>query len=275
MKEITLEYRHRGRTRTLAATIPASLSEATPAQFLALLGLSEGAITEEMFFCQFFGISSDILARLDPWQLYVMASQLQHLWQRAPVDRMILPRLTVSPDTSAMKGFPPPEGIHPMTLTPPAPRLRGMTFQQFMTVDQLWQWYAYTDRADYLHAMVAALYIPDDADFFTYDHGLVTEAVAHSADTLQLQAIATNWTLVRDWLASAYPHLFPARASSATVPGASAAGQKKPRPGSWLAILDALVADDLTRLQTYPRLQAMDVIRILNRRIADAKRPRP
>ena len=254
MKEIRFEYTSNSRRRTLTAQLPERLGEASSNQFMALQGLSQGSMTEETFYKLFFGIGSEVLARLDPWQLYVMTEQLRSLWNTTAVDHFIFEEITVS-------------GLH---LQAPAPRLRGMSLQQFMSADQFWQWYAYTERAEYLHSMVAALYLPDDADFFNFDHGAIAERIARHGDEAQLQCIAVNWALIREWLASAYPHLFPTAQK-----GSSTLGGQKPRPGSWLTILDALVGDDLTRLDTYPHLPAMDVIRILNRRIADQKKPKP
>lgn len=256
MKEIRFEYTYFGRRKSFTATVPEKLGEASSNQFIALLSLSEGAVTEEQFFKLFFGIGSDILSRLDPWQLYVMTEQLRTLWEMTAADHFFIPELS----------------IDSVRLVAPEDRLRGMTLKQFMTVDQFWQWYAYSGNNTYLYAMVAALYLPENTDFFSYDHGALAESIAKSEDLMLLQGITVNWALIRNWLSDAYPHLFPSAEQDSSNEAPS--GRKKQRPGSWLAILDALVGDDLTRLETYPHLLALDVIRILDRRIKEQKKPR-
>lgn len=275
MKEITFEYRHGSKTKCHTVRIPSSLSEATPRQFLTLLAFSQGRVSEEEFMKLFFGVTEDILAKLDPWQLYVITEQLRDLWKLEQCDHFILNSIDVKP----LKEEGRKSRIGSWHLEAPVPQLKGMSFQQFMTVDQFYQWYAYSGKPDYLFAMVAALYLPVSAldgplDFFSYDHGLMTETLAQNGDRWILDGIAFNWVLIRAWLSSAYPHLFPAAAGESSDGSGAArnrAGQK-PRPASWLAIFDTLVGDDLTRLETYKTLPCMDVIRILNKRIKEQQK---
>lgn len=264
MKEITFEYRHNWRKKTQTVNIPSSLSEASTRQFLVLLAFSQGRITEEQFFQMFFEVTEKVLAQLDPYQLYVIAEELRGLWEITQCDHLIIGELTVKPlkeEDRRSRGA--------WHLQAPAAQLKGMSFQQFMTVDQYYQWYAYTGKPDYLAAMVAALYLPEGADFFTHDHALMAETLMANGDRWQMEGIAFNWVLIRVWLSSAYPHLFPA-ADPTAEQSPTRAG--KPRPGSWLNIFDTLVGDDLTRIETYRTLPCMDVIRILNRRIKEQKK---
>ena len=159
-----------------------------------------------------------------------------------------------------------------LRLVAPAAQLKGMTFQQFMTVDQFYQWYVYTGKAQYLLSMVAALYLEEGKPFAGLDIQRVTSLLDAYPDRWLLEGLAFNWGMIRTWLSGAYPHLFPSSPVGETEGHTANSGSvKKPRPGSWLNIFDALVGDDLTRIETYKELSCMDVIRILDKRIKQQK----
>ncbi|MBO4906227.1 MAG: hypothetical protein J5486_04210 [Bacteroidaceae bacterium] len=256
MKHLDIKYKSWGMARTVSADIPETLSEATTQQFLALLLLSQESITEERFFRMFFGIEERVLALLDPFQLYTLAEQLRGLWNITKTDRFFIGSFHVDD----------------LTFLAPSRQLRDMPFQQFMTADQFFQWAGYTGNDHYYCAMTAALYLPEGTDFFLYDHAAMTELLTSWGDQALMRGIALNWSLIRVWLAEAYPHLFPQPEQSVATDSGSV--PKKTRPGSWLTIFDTLVGDDLSRISTYPHLPAMDVIRILNRRIKEQKKNR-
>ncbi len=249
MKKIEFEYSTGWRRCKHVVNLPSTLSEATTAQFLTLLRFSQGEISEEKFFCDLFGINEKVLAKLDPYQLYVIGQEIRSLWDVDSTDSFFIDSIKVGKTV----------------LAAPSKQLKGMPFQQFMTVDQFYQWYAYTQKTEYLNAMIAALYLPAYADFFTYEHAKFTDLLAYKGDYTLMEGIALNWALIREWLSRSYPFLFPPAAAEGD--GKDQTQKKKARPGSWLNIFDALVGDDLTRIETYRTLPTMDVIRILNKRI--------
>lgn len=254
MREVTFEYRHWGMKKVLRKKMPQTLAETDENQLTALLAFSQGSISEVMFFKTFLGINDDILARLDPWQLYVLAEEIGSLWKLQATDSFFLDAINLK----ATKEQP------AMALQAPATKLKGMSFQQFMTVDQFWQWYIYTEREEYLYAMVAALYLPPGKTFFTTDNVSMAHELQERTERWLMDGIALNWTLIREWLSDIYPFLFP------KAPNEGEKKQKE-RPGSWLMIFDALVGDDFTRIDSYKQLEAMDVIRLVNRRIKAQK----
>lgn len=261
MKTIRFEYREHGSVKYHTANIPESLSEATGQQFTALLALSQGRIAEQQFFINFFGIPEKLLPLLDLWQLYVLTDQLRDIWKVDRIDHFPIPEILIPWDKKKRT-----ESLHLMA---PAAQLKGMTFQQFMTVDQFYQWYVYTGKAQYVLSMVAALYLEKDKPFAELDIQCVTDRLENYPDRWVLEGLAFNWGMIRSWLSGAYPHLFPAaevQENNDTKPRPI-----KQRPGSWLNIFDTLVGDDLTRIETYKDLPCMDVIRILDKRIKQQK----
>ena len=258
MKTVRFEYQERGSVKYITSQIPERLSEATGQQFTALLALSQGRIAEEPFFLAFFGIPEKVLHRLDLWHLYVLTEQLRDIWKSDKTDHFPVGEIIIPGDKEG-KG-------KSLRLMAPGAQLKGMSFQQFMTVDQFYQWYIYTGKQQYLMTMVAALYIEDGKEFQQTDIGLVAQRLEASPHRWLCEGLAFNWSMIRAWLGDAYPHLFPPDPAGKEEEK-KAARPVKQRPGSWLNIFDTLVGDDLTRIETYRTLPCMDVIRILNRRI--------
>lgn len=262
MKTIRFEFRDHGSVKYHTAHIPESLSEATGQQFTALLALSQGRIAEEQFFINFFGIPEVLLPRLDLWQLYVLTDQLRDIWRVDKIDHFPIPEILIPRNKE--------QRMKAMCLMAPAAQLKGMTFQQFMTVDQFYQWYAYTGKVQYALSMVAALYLEKGKTFAELDLSRVTQRLEQEyPDRWMIEGLAFNWGMIRTWLSDAYPNLFPTAAPESGE-ARTRTGQKQ-RPGSWLNIFDTLVGDDLTRIETYKNLPCMDVIRILNKRIKQQK----
>lgn len=261
MKTIRFEFREHGSVKYHTANIPERLSEATGQQFTALLALSMGRIAEEQFFLNFFGIPEKLLPRLDLWHLYVLTDQLRGIWKVDKIDHFPIADIIFLADKK--------KRTKALRLQAPAAQLKGMTFQQFMTVDQFYQWYVYTGKAQYALSMVAALYLEEDKTFAELDIQRVTARLEEYPDRWLLEGIAFNWGMIRTWLSGAYPHLFPA--AETQEKHADTARTIKQRPGSWLNIFDTLVGDDLTRIESYKELPCMDVIRILDKRIKQQK----
>ena len=264
--------------RSHTATIPEYYEEMSPSQFIAVVALSKQLITEEAFFCRFLGIKPSILARLDPWYLYTITSQLDFLKEiKHGISRILIPSITVPP-ASVWRLFS-VSGGSASALVAPTDKLQSMTFQHFMTVDTFFSWYLYTGRDIYLRQFVAALYMQPHEDFQSHDIEHTSKLIfqGRPREKELCEAISCNWALIREWLSASYPFLFPSFSVSSGSAAASSSQAsappppKKQRPGSWLEIFDALVGDDFTRILSYQTLPAIDVIRIINRKIKEQK----
>lgn len=249
MRTVTFQL---SKHKKLACLVPEQWSELSDRQFLAMAGLANGWLREDEFFMQFFGISSDVLARIDAFQLYMLNELMQFLHQLEPIPTFPVKQIKAR--------F--PEGV--ISLYAPGEKLKGMTFQQFMSVDTYYTWYQHTKNTDFILSMVATLYQREGLDFRQLDLSEQMDAIRKvdvNTDDV-LQALAMQWTLIRLWLSKTYTALFPGTADSGT-------NNAKKKPTSWLSIFDHLVEDDLTRLESYAVLPATDVLRVINRRIKD------
>ena len=263
-----LRFFHRSHT----ATIPEYYEEMSPSQFIAVVALSKQLITEETFFCRFLGIKPSILARLDPWYLYTITSQLDFLKEiKHGISRILIPSITVPP-ASGWRLFS-VSGGSASVFVAPTDKLQSMTFQHFMTVDTFFSWYLYTNRDIYLRQFVAALYMQPHEDFQSHDIEHTSKLIFQGKPREKelCEAISCNWALIREWLSASYPFLFPSSSAPSSLQASAEPTPQKQRPGSWLELFDSLVGDDFTRILSYQTLPAIDVIRIINRKIKEQK----
>lgn len=249
MRQVEFQYKKWGIKRVIKRTIPTTYEEMTPSQFLATVRLTKEWITEREFFLQFFGLTDDLLAKLDTFLLYRLTETLGFLKQIK----------------GACTGFYCQE-LNGKLLAPQE-KLRGMTFQQFMTVDTFFSWFLVTEKEQYLDRFVASLYLKSDEAFTDLDLDERLPAVKQIHMDLKY-SIVVNWVLIKSWLSSAYPFLFPEGEATPNSQG----DKVKSKPVDWLAIFDAWVGDNVPSIEAYRMLPCMDAIRLLNRKIKEAKK---
>lgn len=254
MKTIELKYKRLMGWKVIKATVPSSYAEMTPAQFLATIRLSKGWIDEMSFFVQFFGIPEKLVTRIDAFSLYKMTETLDCL----------------KTDNSAYFGF--YQQSLPGMLLAPENKLRGMCFQQFMTVDTFFSWYVTTEREEYLDRFVGTLYLKEDETYIPGEGTLlVLDARIPQIAELPFDlkySILINWVLIKSWLSNSYVHLFP----EGDVSDNSKGDKVKGKSVDWLALFDSFVGDNIADIDAYKALPCMDAFRLLNRRIKEAKK---
>ena len=249
MRQVEFRYKKWGVKRVIKRTIPTNYAEMTPAQFLATVRLTRGWIDEREFFLQFFDLTDKLLAKLDTFLLYRLTETLGFLKQIK----------------GACTGFY-CEELNGKLLAPKE-KLRGMSFQQFMTVDTFFSWFLVTEKEQYLDRFIASLYLKSDEAFTDLDLDERLPAVNQIHMDLKY-SIVVNWVLIKSWLSSAYPFLFPEGEASANSRG----DKVKSKPVDWLAIFDAWVGDNVPSIDAYRTLPCMDAIRLLNRKIKESKK---
>ena len=249
MRQVEFRYKKWGVKRVIKRTIPTNYAEMTPAQFLATVRLTKGGIDEREFFLQFFDLTDKLLAKLDTFLLYRLTETLGFLKQIK----------------GACTGFY-CEELNGKLLAPQE-KLRGMSFQQFMTVDTFFSWFLVTEKEQYLDRFIASLYLKSDEAFTDLDLDERLPAVNQIHMDLKY-SIVVNWVLIKSWLSSAYPFLFPEGEASDNSQG----DKVKSKPVDWLAIFDAWVGDNVPSIDAYRTLPCMDAIRLLNRKIKESKK---
>lgn len=250
MHTLTLEYRRFGFRRKLTRKIPETWNEMTAQQFVAIVSAGTGAISESQFFRNFYGIP--VLTNL--WYLYRLTGLAPSGLKKAKASRFLIPSI----------GY----------LFAPCDNLIGVSLQQFMTADTFFAQAAvqYKDgkfkSCDALCRFIGSLYIGHNETWYIESgdrkHRLVdinknADIVAKAPDNIKM-AVFVNWGMIRNWLSSAYPLLFP---SMEDLPKQ----QQKKQKSQWLTVFDNFVGNDVSRMQEYQKMECTDAFRIMNRRI--------
>ena len=233
-----------------------------------------GQISREQYFAELFGIPVKLVRRLDQWHVYILNKQVRWLEQgKAETSRFFIRDIC--------------------GLLAPRDALNGVTLQQYMTADTFFSDFVDTvsDKEPMgniakLSRFVAALYMRSHETYFaekTAQRRTIIDIPAKQetvvdlegnasilstkADKTTLWAVYLNWVMIRNWLARAYPLLFPEgdNDSEGTV-------QRRVK-NAWLNIFDSFVGDDVAHLDNYRQMACTDAFRLMNRRIKEASNP--
>lgn len=247
MIRVEMKYRRYLLRRSIAMSVPTKWSELSEHQFKAVAGQMFGKWSSERFFCQFFLISSDVLHRLDGFQIFKLSELIGFISDMTlPCNLWILPRLG--------------------EYRAPEPNLTGVTLQAWMTVDTYFSKYILTGKEDFLDRGIAALYLRKGVSY----SGKKVVDIAREAQRISgydpetKKAIVLNYVLIKNWLSQSYPDLFP-------IVKPTSASAKKAKGTDWLEIFDRLVGDNITKIDDYKKMMVNDAFRIMNRRIKEAR----
>lgn len=274
MLTIDFEYRSwwcpwKRRCRSFA---PSNWWEMDERQFMAVVRSILGKISEEEYYADLFGIPQRLVGHLDQWHIYVLRKQVRFLDNgKAETSRFFIRQVC--------------------GLLAPEDALGGVTLQQFMTADTFFSQFVGTVTEEKpmgsitaLARFVASLYMRRNEAYFVdrmplrrtiidlpvrqervVDLEGNAAAIAEEGDPDVLWAVYLNWVMIRNWLARAYPLLFPEADSDEK----GDATQKRVK-NAWLNIFDSFVGDDVAHLDNYRRMACTDAFRLMNRRIKEA-----
>ena len=263
MKQITIKYqpfRLLKFSRTIKGNFPQKVEELSPGQLIAVAGLVKGTISEISFLAAITGISKRIVKKLDDYQRFNLMELFTIFNTTEPFHDFILKEIKTSS----------------LILHAPRPKLRGFTFGQFIFADTHFGNYMETKKPEELHRFVASLYLPSGKIF---DENIIEETYTQIAkiNPETLEAITINYTLLREWLAQAYPMIFvkeePSSSSNVPPGGTSEAEGVKKKPASssngWIKIFESLVGDDIVNHDKYANLPVHNVLRHITKRIKE------
>lgn len=279
MITIDIEYRSwwcpwKRRCRSWA---PSLWHEMDQRQFLAIVKSILGQITQEQYFAELFGIPTRLVAKLDQWHVYILNKQVRWLEQgKSETSRFFVRQIC---------------GLYA-----PQDALNGVTLQQFMTADTFFSNFVATIDQDTatsslssgstaaLARFVASLYMRRNETYFIdnmppqrtallfrgKEEKLVdiegnAAMLEKKADQTLLWAVYLNWVMLRNWLARAFPLLFPEG-----DPEDKGSKNQQRVKNAWLNIFDSFVGDDIAHLDNYRQLACTDAFRLMNRRIKEA-----
>lgn len=231
-------------SKKVSVDVPEHWHEMSEKQFKAVCRISNKEIDDATFYSEFFSIPVEWVNSIDLYYFYVLNSLLGF-----------------TRDVEAFSGF---LVAKVGDFVSPQPNLSGMSFHQFMTIDTFFTWYLQTNKDAFLDKMCATMYLLTCDDFSKLDLDARAEVWA-KVDKSDKYALLISWTIIKKWLSKGYTYLFPKGDDDAHQHGS------KKISNTWLEIFDTLVQEDLSKIEAYKKVEAMDVIRIVNRRIKEQK----
>lgn len=235
--------------------VPECWEEMSEQQFLAIIDMTYNVVDDATFFARFFGINEQLVKELDLYYFYVLNSLLSFTRDTGKLSSFLIRSFILVNKQGRV-----------MTVVAPDAKLAGMSLQQFMMIDTFYTWYQQTQQRKFLLQMCCCCYLQPEEDFFKLVLNERLQYWTFCPET-ELKAVLVQWSLIKSWLAGAYVHLFP----QGEVVEKGRNGKVKVT-NTWTEIFDTLVADDLTRIESYKRLDCMDVIRNVNYRIQEGKK---
>lgn len=248
MRQITIDIKG----KKYESSIPSGWGDMDDKHFIALLHLVLDD-TDVDSLSEYFGMPKSVLNKIDMYTAYTLGTLIPQLKEDTALNHFIIPEIVSNKNQKFVS---------------PASELYNMTFQQFITIDTFYIWCSQTKNWDYKKKMAEVMYMKEGETLDDVDIDVRDKEWNH-VPLIYFDALFVNWVMIKNWLSGCYPHLFP-----------RGGGEEKPTNGkvkmsnTWSEIMDALVGDDLTRIESYRKLQCMDVLRILNRRIKEQRENR-
>lgn len=241
MNTVKVRYRLFGVWLNYKGNLPASWGELSPQQLIVVGKNYLGEVADDVMLSVMAEIPQYIVRRLDSYQKYMLAVELDFMTDYKPISHFIIPKAG--------------------TLRAPAPRLEGMSFGQFMFVDTYYSNYLESDKEEDLNRFIGALYLPKGASFKS-ENLLVQSLIASKVPILVKHAISINYRLLKEFLTNAYPMVFQK----------PKLGTTSRRGDGWVKVFESVVGDDIVNEDKYAQLNVHAVLRWITKQIKkDAK----
>lgn len=231
-------------TRSITGIFPEEYAQLSPIQFLSVIKLTGGVIDEKEFVSAMTGIPLRIVKKMAPFIQYKLVTLFSHFNAAKPHNDFIIKSIAAAGKT----------------FVPPKPKLKEMTFGQFIFAESLYDAWAESKTPEDLCRFVAALYLQSGSQF-TEQAIDINHALLAKVKPEIMEAVAVNWKLVTEWLSDAYPLVF--------AKGADAEKPAKKQGNGWIKIFDSIVGDNITDTDRYAALPVNSVLRYMSAKIKE------
>jgi hypothetical protein len=237
--------------------VPESYGELTGKQFYEYIQFQMEKTKLNRFLSGYFKIPYRLFFFLEDYWIYRLSGLADFLAEmRIPQNRFFI------------------ENMPGTKLLAPERRLADVSLFQFMYVDRQFMDYINDENPEALIRLTAGIYKPGNISFdkLNMEHNI--RIVRKRSSKAFLMATFINWTMIRTWLSSAYPFLFP-MADEPEEDEKPVKNRKKAASHNWMDIFDAFVGGGVPDTEYYKTMPCIDAFRLINKRIKeyhDAKR---
>lgn len=208
--------------------VPQNWGDVSQKQLLAIASLYKSAISDIAFLKSMSGLKKRILNKLSDFEHYKLMEIFEFIGDQKPYHEFIIRKLSVS---------------HHPVLYAPSPKLKGVSFGQFIFADTYFANYQQSNDETDLNKFIASLYLGKNEKF---EERLIQErfdSIGRVEPTIR-QAIVLNYQLIHEWLALAYPLIFQKREEMIFDDS-----REQSRPASdqspWIKVFQNFVGDDI------------------------------
>jgi hypothetical protein len=259
MRKVTIQYQPfrwpKKYLRYHIGNFPSTWDETTPTQLIAIACLLKQTISDVQFISAMTGLSKRIINRLDDYQRFQLIELFDTFHSNRPYNEFIIDKLDCGNTI----------------LLAPEPKLKGVTFGQFIFLDTYFANYQESANQTDLNKFIAAAFLPFGQQFAEYIVDANHEWVGKT-DILTREAIVINYHLIRDWLSDVYPMVFlkqTEKEKEKKEPGNNANKKLSSNSNAWIKVFDGLVGDDIINEDNYANLPLHNVLRFLTSKIKE------
>jgi len=241
MKPVTIKYRPISiisAYRTVSGSFPQNWGEVSAKQLIAVACVYKNRISDLAFLQSMSGLPMRVLKRTDDYERFKLMEQLEFISERKPYHEFIINELR---NPFSRFRFP----VSGLLLHAPSPKLKGITFGQFIFADTYFSNYLKSDDENDLNKFIAAIYLRKDEKF---DEKCIQQhhAAIGKLDRTTREAIVINYQLIREWLSLAYPLIFQRqREITGSEPSPEPRSESKADISPWIKIFQNFVGDDI------------------------------
>lgn len=248
MKQIDLEYypyRWLRLKRKVTGHFPQNWGDVQARHLVAIACLYKGTISEMRLLEVMSGIPRRVLKRLSAFQRYKLGELIEFIIDPRARHELIIRKIRAKQTDSRNR----------QVLHAPKPKLKGVSFAQFIFTDTWFGIYQQSQKREDLIRFVASLYWPDGCTF--EENSLEENAKRLSGVRAEtLEAVAINWQLIHEWLSLSYPLIFHKAEKEDPEPESVEIRSKHenskpntensgPDQNRWIKVFNNLVGDDV------------------------------
>ena len=245
----------------IESKVPQNWGELNQNQLIAVACLFNSAISDIAFLKAMSGLKKKILHKLSNFERHKLMEIVDFVGELKPYPEFIIRKL---PSTDFYS---------------PQPKLKGVTFDQFIFADTYFANYQESQKEIDLNKFIASLYIGINEKF---EERLIQERFEPigKLDLNIRQAIVLNFQLIHEWLALAYPLIFQKHEqvindetrNPEPLPDKQAGVSRNTSP--WIKIFQNFVGDDILHDEVWASKPVNTIFAYMTRKYKENARTR-
>lgn len=230
--------------------VPEKWEELSEKQFSVCTKLFIQHVLDNQFISEFYSITKRLVNKFSKFEQYKLIECAEFISNpKAKVNYFY------------MKSIP---GTY---LHSPEPRLKNISFEQFMLFDTFFFDYINDPKEINLQKFIACLYTKENENISDFHFENRLKYIAKKIDNTTMYAIFLNYTFIRKWLSGSFSSLFEYKEADFIDKKAEYVKNKKHNRPDWNAILDGFMGDDVLHEEQYKKIKCIRAFKTINTRI--------